>query len=50
MIGIVKIALSKPYTFVVAALLILIFGVLSIVRTPTDILPNIGIPVVAAVW
>ncbi len=50
MIGIVKIALSRPYTFVVAALLILIFGILSIVRTPTDILPNIGIPVVAAVW
>ena len=50
MIGIVKIALSRPYTFVVAALLILIFGVLSIVRTPTDILPNIGIPVIAAVW
>ena len=50
MIGIVRIALSRPYTFVVAALLILIFGVLSAVRTPTDILPNIGIPVVAAVW
>jgi multidrug efflux pump subunit AcrB len=50
MIGIVKIALSRPYTFVVASLLILIFGVLSAVRTPTDILPNIGIPVVAAVW
>ena len=50
MIGIVKIALSRPYTFVVAALLILIFGILSAIRTPTDILPNIGIPVVAAVW
>jgi multidrug efflux pump subunit AcrB len=50
MIGLVKIALSRPYTFVVAALLILIFGVLSAVRTPTDILPDIGIPVVAAVW
>ena len=50
MIGIVKIALSRPYTFIVAALLILIFGVLSAVGTPTDILPNIGIPVVAAVW
>ncbi len=50
MIGIVRIALSRPYTFIVAALLILIFGVLSAIRTPTDILPNIGIPVVAAVW
>jgi multidrug efflux pump subunit AcrB len=50
MIGIVRIALSRPYTFVVMALLILIFGVMSAVRTPTDILPNIGIPVVAAVW
>ncbi len=50
MIGIVKVALSRPYTFVVMAVLILIFGVLSAVRTATDILPNIGIPVVAAVW
>jgi multidrug efflux pump subunit AcrB len=50
MIAIVRIALSRPYTFVVMAVLILIFGVLSAVRTPTDILPNIGIPVVAAVW
>ena len=50
MIAIVRIALSRPYTFVVMALLILIFGVISAVRTPTDILPNIGIPVVAAVW
>ena len=50
MIGIVRIALARPYTFVVAALLILIFGVMSALRTPTDILPNIGIPVVAAVW
>jgi multidrug efflux pump subunit AcrB len=50
MIAIVRVALSRPYTFIVTALLILIFGVLSAVRTPTDILPNIGIPVVAAVW
>jgi multidrug efflux pump subunit AcrB len=50
MIGIVKIALSRPYTFVVMAVLILIFGVLSAFKTPTDILPNIGIPVVAAIW
>jgi multidrug efflux pump subunit AcrB len=50
MIAIVRIALSRPYTFVVTAILILIFGTLSAIRTPTDILPNIGIPVVAAVW
>jgi multidrug efflux pump subunit AcrB len=50
MIGIVRIALTRPYTFVVTAFLILIFGAMSALRTPTDILPNIGIPVVAAVW
>ncbi len=50
MIALVRIALKRPYTFIVMALLILLFGVLSAVRTPTDILPNIGIPVVAAVW
>jgi multidrug efflux pump subunit AcrB len=50
MLAIVRVALSRPYTFVVTALLILIFGVLSAIGTPTDILPNIGIPVVAAVW
>lgn len=50
MLGIVKIALRRPYTFVVLALLILIFGVLSIMRTPTDIFPNIRIPVISVVW
>ena len=50
MIGIVSVALRRPYTFVVLALLIVIFGVLSAVRTPTDIFPNIGIPVVSVVW
>ncbi len=50
MIGIVRVALSRPYTFVVMAMLIFIFGALAAFRTPTDILPNIGIPVVAAVW
>jgi len=50
MIALVRIALKRPYTFVVGAMLIFIFGVLAIFRTPTDILPNIGIPVVAAVW
>ena len=50
MIGIVKVALSRPYTFIVMALLILIFGISAAVRTPVDIFPNIGIPVVAGVF
>ncbi|MBB6255083.1 efflux RND transporter permease subunit [Nitrospirillum iridis] len=50
MIEIVKIALRRPYTFIVMAILILIFGVSSAVKTPTDIFPNIGIPVIAVVW
>ncbi len=50
MTAIVRIALSRPYTFVVMAILILIFGSLSAIRTPTDIFPNIGIPVVSVVW
>ena len=47
---IVKLALDRPYTFVVAALLVLILGVLAMLRTPTDIFPNINIPVVSVVW
>ena len=47
---IVQIALKRPYTFVVLAILIAIFGTLAAVRTPTDIFPNIKIPVVAVVW
>ena len=50
MIAIVSVALRRPYTFIVLAVLILIFGVLAAVRTPTDIFPNIGIPVVSVVW
>ena len=50
MLAIVRIALSRPYTFVVMAMLIVIFGVGAWVKTPTDIFPNIGIPVVAVVW
>src|SRR5260221_13773060 len=49
-IGIVKVALRRPYTFIVMALLILIFGVASALRTPTDIFPNINIPVVSVVF
>ncbi|HYA72299.1 MAG TPA: efflux RND transporter permease subunit [Roseiarcus sp.] len=50
MLAIVRIALSRPYTFVVMAMLIVIFGVTAWVKTPVDIFPNIGIPVVAVVW
>jgi multidrug efflux pump subunit AcrB len=47
---IVRIALRRPYTFVVFSLLILIVGVAAILRTPTDIFPNIDIPVVSSLW
>jgi CzcA family heavy metal efflux pump len=47
---IVRIALDRPYTFAVLALLILILSPLVIFETPTDIFPNINIPVVAVVW
>src|ERR1700735_362870 len=50
MIALVRIALSRPYTFVVLALLILIMGPLSALRTPTDIFPDIRIPVISVVW
>lgn len=46
----VVVALRRPYTFVVLALLILIGGILSSLRTPTDIFPEIRIPVIAVVW
>ena len=47
---IVKIALSRPYTFIVLGLLILILSPVMIMRTPTDIFPNINIPVIAVAW
>src|SRR3978361_1897047 len=50
MVGLVRIALRRPYTFVVMALLILIFGIAAAIRTPTDIFPNINIPVVSVVF
>jgi multidrug efflux pump subunit AcrB len=49
-VWIVQIALRRPYTFIVLSLLIAIFGTLAAVRTPTDIFPNINVPVVAVVW
>ncbi len=50
MLALIRVALSRPYTFIVLALLILISGLLSWRRTPTDIFPNIDIPVITAVW
>ncbi len=50
MIAIVRIALQRPYTFIVLALLILIIGPLAAMRTPTDIFPNINIPIIAVAW
>ncbi len=50
MTAVVRLALSRPYTFVVMAILVMIFGALSIFRTQTDIFPNIGIPVISVVW
>jgi multidrug efflux pump subunit AcrB len=50
MVSLVRIALTRPYTFVVLALLLIIIGPLAAFRTPTDIFPNIGIPVIGVVW
>ena len=47
---IVQLALRRPYTFLVLAIAITLLGVFSILRTPTDIFPNIKIPVVATIW
>ena len=50
MLQLVKIALSKPYTFVVMAIMIVLFGTISWLDTPTDIFPDIRMPVIAVVW
>lgn len=50
MIEIVKLALRRPYTFMVMAILILILGVFSAIRAPVDIFPEIKIPVISIVW
>ena len=47
---IVRLALRRPYTFVVLAMLIVLMGVMTILRMPTDMYPEINIPVVAAIW
>src|SRR6201994_3178429 len=50
MIALLRIALSRPYTFVVLALLLMLLGPLAALRTPTDIFPDIRIPVIGVVW
>ena len=47
---IVALALRRPYTFVVMALVILLLTPLTIIRTPVDIFPEINIPVISVVW
>ena len=47
---IVRLALRRPYTFIVLAVLIVLLGGFTIVRTPTDIFPAINIPVVSTIW
>jgi multidrug efflux pump subunit AcrB len=50
MLALVRIALAKPYTFIVMAIGILIVGLLAAVRTPTDVFPDINVPVVAVAF
>ncbi len=47
---IVRLALRRPYTFVVVSVLIAILGVAAVITTPKDIFPNIDIPVISVVW
>src|SRR4051812_10794533 len=47
---IVRLALRRPYTFVVMSMLIVILGVATILRMPTDIFPDIDIPVISVIW
>jgi multidrug efflux pump subunit AcrB len=50
MLALVRIALARPYTFIVAALLILLIGAFSALRMPVDIFPSINIPIIAVAW
>ena len=50
MLQLIKIALGKPYTFAVMAILIVLGGSIAWLRSPTDIFPDIRMPVIAAVW
>ena len=45
-----RLALTRPYTFIVLAVAILLLGTLAIIRTPKDIFPNINIPIVSVIW
>ena len=47
---IIRLALTRPYTFVVAALLLLLVTPFVLIKTPTDIFPSINIPVVSIIW
>ncbi len=47
---VVLIALQRPYTFVVLSILIVLYGIMSVFKSPTDVFPNIKIPVIAVVW
>ena len=47
---IVRLALSRPYTFIVMAMVIILLTPVVLMRTPTDIFPNIDIPVISLVW
>jgi multidrug efflux pump subunit AcrB len=47
---VVQVALRRPYSFVVLALPIAIFGILAALNTPTEIFPNLNIPVVSVLW
>ena len=47
---IIRLALKRPYTFVVAALLLLLMTPFVLIKTPTDIFPSINIPVVSIIW
>ncbi len=47
---IVRLALRRPYTFVVMAIALLLGGIFSVGKMPTDIFPEIDIPVIAVVW
>ena len=47
---IVRLALRRPYTFVVVALLLVVLGIVTVVRMPTDIFPSVDIPVVTVIW
>ena len=48
--GLVRLALARPLTFIVMAILIAVVGVLAAIRTPVDIFPDIRVPVIATAW